>query len=820
MKILTREQHPIILSTPTQVKVRFGDLSTGAATDNILTVNSNGVLTKSTLAASGLANNWGLTGNAGTTPGTNFVGTTDNAGLIFKVNNLQSGYIDPAKNNTSLGYTASAAMTTGYQNTSLGYEALNLNADGSLNTAIGYQALKVNLVGRGNTAIGNNALTLNTAFNNTAVGSGSLTGNTSGADNTAMGLGSLTHNSKGSYNTAIGYQSTISNTTGNFNTALGLQALYYNTTGSDNVALGRSAASALTAGDKNIAIGSQVQLASNTGSNQMNIGNTIFGAGMTGTLAAPAGNIGINTSAPTNSLHVKATTNPVRFEGLAAGSATDNIVTVDANGVLTRTAANLNGLDITNDAWVNNDANNSVDLIYTALKDNISYTDKGFKQFDKTGTTVQDFDAATGAISSLDYKTGKNSYNTHFTRSNNIATVDSAYPAYTASDQRLVLDATETRAGQTFGAMEAFASTETTNSIAIGQLRGGTFNAYHLGSGLATQVYGGRGSAYIQGSAKSTTTLGLQGAVHAQTSSSLANLFAISGSLNVYATQTGTITNAASIRAGSTLQSSSASITNLFGTNITNSILPTYSGTITNYYDFYATDINPTNPITNKYGLYLLGATKKNYLEGFLGVGTSSPSNPVGIMHDRPGDNSGQIIVGKQNQSGAITFRRANDGNGVSHVGYKSATESNEFQLTSAGGSGFFTFNTGEGSVEEKMRIKSLGNVGIGSSTPNSTLQIAGSVSANIRSLPAGQTLSATDYTVLAQGDALLPAADSNNIGRIYNIINDTAGNITITGNFRQNGSNFTSYGLNASAGGRSFVVQSTGAAWVIISVQ
>ncbi len=53
------------------------------------------------------------------------------------------------------------------------------------------------------------------------------------------------------------------------------------------------------------------------------------------------GNIGINTLAPTNRLHVQAT-NPVRFDGFVSGVAGDSIVTVDATGVLRqRSAANV-----------------------------------------------------------------------------------------------------------------------------------------------------------------------------------------------------------------------------------------------------------------------------------------------------------------------------------------------------------------------------------------------------------------------------------------------------------------------------------------------
>lgn len=47
-----------------------------------------------------------------------------------------------------------------------------------------------------------------------------------------------------------------------------------------------------------------------------------------------AGRVGIGETAPTNSLHVKATTDPVRLEGLQTGTATDNIVVADATGVL------------------------------------------------------------------------------------------------------------------------------------------------------------------------------------------------------------------------------------------------------------------------------------------------------------------------------------------------------------------------------------------------------------------------------------------------------------------------------------------------------
>src|SRR5690349_5353510 len=42
---------------------------------------------------------WSTTGNAGTVDGTNFLGTTDNVPLNFRVNNQRVGRLDPANHN-------------------------------------------------------------------------------------------------------------------------------------------------------------------------------------------------------------------------------------------------------------------------------------------------------------------------------------------------------------------------------------------------------------------------------------------------------------------------------------------------------------------------------------------------------------------------------------------------------------------------------------------------------------------------------------------------------------------------------------------------
>lgn len=147
------------------------------------------------------ANNWSRTGNSGTVAGTNFLGTTDDIGLMFKTNNIQSGYIDLINLNTSLGQSAMLDNSTGQGNTSVGLMSLQNNTSGSSNAAIGSETLQANTTGNANTAFGNTAL-----FNNIGAGNNNL----------ALGFSSLYTNTTGDGNIGVGqtsgkYQTTLNN---------------------------------------------------------------------------------------------------------------------------------------------------------------------------------------------------------------------------------------------------------------------------------------------------------------------------------------------------------------------------------------------------------------------------------------------------------------------------------------------------------------------------------------------------------------------------------------------------------------------------------
>ncbi len=225
------------------------------------------------------ATTWTLSGNSGTNPATNFIGTTGSGEhMVFKTAGRRSGLIMDG--------------ASGSSNTAFGWNALNLDANNYTSSSVNY-----------NTAFGARALGSNTGQGNTAVGTYAARDLTSGQSNIAIGYGSLSTSTTGSYNVSIG----VSN-------------LLASTVGQQNTSIGSFAGNTITTGSRNIIIGSEQNVVSATGSNQLNIGGAIFGTGLSGSVTAPAGNIGIGTTSPASKLEVNGSvTNTSSFD---AGSST------------------------------------------------------------------------------------------------------------------------------------------------------------------------------------------------------------------------------------------------------------------------------------------------------------------------------------------------------------------------------------------------------------------------------------------------------------------------------------------------------------------
>ena len=216
------------------------------------------------------ATSWSLTGNSGTTPGTNFIGTTDNNDLVFERNSTQAGLIDAV-------------------NTYFGVGTPNVTINNLYNAGFGLNAL--------------NAVT-NSGSENAAFGARSLMSLTAGSYNSALGYGSMRFNKIGSYNIAIGGNALLDDTIPQDNTVIGVGALGFGIGNTGDVAVGQGAASSsvydthsnyitavgtyvgqqLTLGDSSILIG-----AYNSYSNSTGVNDILIGAGINYTGAVTTG---------------------------------------------------------------------------------------------------------------------------------------------------------------------------------------------------------------------------------------------------------------------------------------------------------------------------------------------------------------------------------------------------------------------------------------------------------------------------------------------------------------------------------------------------
>jgi hypothetical protein len=199
-----------------------GTCATGQA---IRVVNATG--TVSCQAVGGAGGSWSLSGNAGSTPGTNFLGTTDDNALELKVNKQRALRIEPnpqspnliggfSENSVDPGFYGSVIAgggSSGFPNhVANSYAAIG---GGSSNTATG--AFSAVAGGASNMASGHQSA-VGGGASNTANGSLSAVGG--GASNTASSFysavaGGLSNSASGQYSIVAG---------GDHNTASGLRS--------------------------------------------------------------------------------------------------------------------------------------------------------------------------------------------------------------------------------------------------------------------------------------------------------------------------------------------------------------------------------------------------------------------------------------------------------------------------------------------------------------------------------------------------------------------------------------------------------------------
>jgi hypothetical protein len=115
----------------------------------------------------------------------------------------------------------------------------------------------------------------------------------------------------------------------------------------------------------------------------------------------------------------------------------------------------------------------------------------------------------------------------------------------------------------------------------------------------------------------------------------------------------------------------------------------------------------------------------------------------------------------------------------------------------------------------DRVYISSDGKVGVGTTTPNSTFSVEGSVSNKVSIVTTNTTLDETYHTVLANATSnitiTLPTASSSNVGRIYVIKNINSGVVTISGSI-EGASSMTLYEK------QNVELISNGSTWVVTS--
>ncbi len=235
-------------------------LQVGSSSDSVLTI-VNGVVKK---IGSSAINAWALTGNAGTNPNTNFIGTTDAQAFVIKVNGGQTARFD--QNSLALGTGASFSNSTqSYaigSSANVGFNHTNAFAIGNssgVNTdnsfSIGNSAVTN---GSNSFAIGNGAAANNTA--SVAIGSAAVTAY-SITDAVAIGSNATANASNA---ISIGSNSTLANkTVTNANSAIAIGNTA-TTNSANSIAIGTSSNVAYSVSPA-VAIGNAATVSGNNG---------------------------------------------------------------------------------------------------------------------------------------------------------------------------------------------------------------------------------------------------------------------------------------------------------------------------------------------------------------------------------------------------------------------------------------------------------------------------------------------------------------------------------------------------------------------------
>jgi len=241
-------------------------------------------------------------------------------------------------------------------------------------------------------------------------------------------------------------------------------------------------------------------------------------------------------------------------------------------------------------------------------------------------------------------------------------------------------------------------------------------------NGLISNTHGFQSSVTINGSGDKTNIYGGRFELNGGTSdATVTNGYGVWGKIDPSTGFTGTMTSAH----GGYFEvecSTGQEYTTSYGVR---SVIDHNGGTMGQAYQFFG---HSSGTIGTNWGIYSTGAAK-HYLDGKVGIGTTSPSYKLSISDSVNNDDVGIHINNtfddnlETSNPNAVVFLNAASNNGYLRVHGAPANTAAKHQidLGSTATSSFITFSPSD---SEKMRIAANGNVGIGTTDPISLLQV------------------------------------------------------------------------------------------------
>ncbi len=640
--------------------------------------------------------------------------------------------------NLFAGFGAGTANSTGAYNTFVGQDAGAAVTTTNYSTVLGSEAGQF-MTGASNTAIGAFAMNgTTTGQQNTVVGSNSFIGSSTGSDNSLLGYGIMGNAGFGSNskNTGMGSQTLFNDNTGSNNTALGYKTLYSVYSGYGNTAVGNQAGYTVNTGLHNTLIGDSADV--NTGSltNATAIGYNAKVSASNSLILGNGANVGIGTSSPDTTLQVVRKTQTTYFE-MTNGAASGYILQSDASG---------------NATWVTPSSLCSGNY-WTASGNNIYNSNSANVGIGKTPAYKLD---VAGNVNADTLMIGGNTF-VAGPSSNTLVGVQAGGQITTGNNNVYL------------GKYAAYSSAKGNNNVVVG---GGAMESNDTGSYNVVVGYG----AFLNALSGSNNTVAGYEALYGSTSGAFNNTAVGYQALEFCNSADNTAFGYQALTQPGTGYGNTA-LGYLAGTTVTGN----HNTLIGDSANVSSASLNNATAIGYN---ATVGASNSLVLGNGanVGIGVSSPAYPLQI------NASVQNLLYLDGSSTAGTWLDMSN----------STTNGRTWNIISTGsanaeGSGKLLIRDASAGV--RLTVDTSGNLGVGTTSPNSTLDINGSVTVATTVITSSNntiTLGSSNYCVIYTGTGSgntvnFPTA-SGCTGRIYVIINHSTGVVSTGSYYTANG--------------------------------